>query len=83
MKRIAIIGSGISGLGAAYALQATADITAFRGACRLGGHSNTLRIDHGGEELNVDVGFIVYNGRNYPNLTGLFDAWMLPPSPAI
>ncbi len=74
MKRIAIIGSGISGLGAAYALHATADITLFEARDRLGGHSNTLVIDHGGHEINVDVGFIVYNGLNYPNLTGLFEA---------
>lgn len=74
MKRIAIIGSGISGLGAAYALHGHADITLFEARNRLGGHSHTLIIDHGGESLNVDVGFIVYNGLNYPNLTGLFDA---------
>ncbi|NBC20241.1 MAG: NAD(P)-binding protein [Alphaproteobacteria bacterium] len=74
MKRIAIIGSGISGLGAAYALRNTADVTLYEARGRLGGHSHTLRIDHGGEALDVDVGFIVYNGRNYPNLTGLFDA---------
>ena len=74
MKRIAIIGSGISGLGAAYALRNTADVTLYEARGRLGGHSHTLRIDHGGEALDVDVGFIVYNGRNYPNLTGLFNA---------
>lgn len=74
MKRIAIIGSGISGLGAAYALKDTADVTVFEARNRAGGHAHTVDIDHGGHPLSVDIGFIVYNGQNYPNLTGLFEA---------
>ncbi len=74
MKRIAVVGSGISGLGAAYALRDSADVTLFEARGRLGGHSHTIDFDHHGTQLSVDVGFIVYNGLNYPNLTGLFDA---------
>lgn len=74
MKKIAVIGSGISGLGAAFALKDTADVTVFEARDRAGGHAHTKTIDYDGTELNVDVGFIVYNGRNYPNLTGFFDA---------
>ena len=74
MKRIAIIGSGISGLGAAYALKDTADITVYEANDRAGGHAHTIDIDYEGFEIAVDVGFIVYNALNYPNLIGFFDA---------
>lgn len=74
MKRIAIIGSGISGLGAAYALKDTADITVYEAEDRPGGHAHTMDVDYEGQTIPVDVGFIVYNGLNYPNLIGFFDA---------
>ena len=74
MKKIAIIGSGISGLGAAYALRNTAEITVFEARDRAGGHAHTVSVDYDGEQIDVDVGFIVYNGLNYPNLTGFFEA---------
>lgn len=74
MKRIAIIGSGISGLGAAYALKDTADVSIFEARNRAGGHAHTVEVDYDGVPVSVDVGFIVYNGLNYPNLTGLFNA---------
>lgn len=74
MKRIAIIGSGISGLGAAYALKDTAEITVFEANDRAGGHAHTMDVDYDGAPLSVDVGFIVYNALNYPNLIGFFDA---------
>jgi len=78
MKRIAIIGSGISGLGAAYALKDTADITVFEANDRPGGHAHTMDIDYDGTPISVDVGFIVYNALNYPNLIGFFDALNVP-----
>lgn len=74
MKRIAIIGSGISGLGAAYALKDTADVTVYEQASRAGGHAHTMDIDYDGTRVSVDVGFIVYNALNYPNLIGFFKA---------
>jgi uncharacterized protein len=74
MKRIAIIGAGISGLGAAYALKDTAEVTLFERDARAGGHACTHVFDYSGHETAVDLGFIVYNGLNYPNLIGFFDA---------
>ncbi|MEL8055076.1 MAG: FAD-dependent oxidoreductase [Pseudomonadota bacterium] len=74
MKRIAIIGSGISGLGAAYALKDSADITVYEANERAGGHAHTMDVDYDGTPISVDVGFIVYNALNYPNLIGFFDA---------
>ncbi|MGB3625286.1 MAG: FAD-dependent oxidoreductase [Henriciella sp.] len=73
MTRIAIIGSGISGLGAAYALRSKADVTLFEARDRPGGHAYTVDVDYDGTPVSVDMGFIVYNGLNYPNLTGFFD----------
>lgn len=74
MNRIAIIGSGITGLGAAYALKDTADISVYEAEDRAGGHAHTMTVDYDGEPINVDVGFIVYNALNYPNLIAFFDA---------
>ena len=73
-ERIAIIGSGISGLGAAFALKDVADVSVFEARERAGGHAHTVTVEHLGVQVRVDVGFIVYNGDNYPNLTGLLDA---------
>ena len=73
MKRIAIIGAGISGMGAAYALKDTADVTLYEADDRAGGHAHTMDVDYDGEQIAVDVGFIVYNPLNYPNLIGLFE----------
>ena len=71
--KIAIIGSGISGLGAAYLLNKDHDITLYEKNCYIGGHARTINIDIGGKNVPVDTGFIVFNKRNYPNLTGLFN----------
>lgn len=71
--KIAVIGSGVSGLGAAYALSDVHDVTIFEASDRLGGHANTVSADCGsGEQIDVDTGFIVYNEVNYPNLTAMF-----------
>ena len=66
--RIAIVGAGISGLGAAYLLARAHDVEIFERDPRPGGHANT--ISHDGLEL--DTGFIVFNERNYPKLVRLF-----------
>ena len=71
--RIAVIGSGISGNAAAWALSAHNDVTVYERRDRPGGHSATVDIDYDGEQIAVDTGFIVYNQLNYPNLTALFD----------
>ncbi len=70
--RIAVIGTGITGLGAAYALRHRADLTLYEKAPRLGGHSQTVAVDYDGTAIPVDTGFIVYNEINYPRLTALF-----------
>ncbi len=70
--KVAIVGGGISGLGAAFALNGVHDLRIFEQEPRLGGHANTAVIDYQGREIAVDTGFIVYNDLNYPNLTGLF-----------
>lgn len=66
--RIAVVGSGISGLSAAWLLSMRHDVSLFEADGRLGGHSNT-RDAHG---VPVDTGFIIYNEVTYPNLTALF-----------
>lgn len=71
--KIAIIGSGISGLGAAYLLNKHADITVYEKNRVVGGHSRTLEINYDGTKIPVDTGFIVFNNRNYPHLTKLFE----------
>lgn len=71
--KVAVIGSGISGLSAAWALRDVADVTLFEKRERIGGHSCTIDIDYDGTPVSVDVGFIVYNALNYPNLIALFD----------
>jgi uncharacterized protein len=72
--KIAIVGSGITGMSAAWALRDVHDVTLFEKADRLGGHSNTVSIDYDGTQIDVDTGFIVYNALNYPNLIALFEA---------
>lgn len=71
--RIAVVGSGISGLSAAWLLSRAHDVTLFERGTRAGGHSNTVDIDLPDGRVPVDTGFIVYNEANYPNLTALFD----------
>ncbi len=73
--RIAIIGAGIAGNAAAYALNNAGmghEITIFEAENRIGGHSATVDIDYDGTRISVDTGFIVYNTLNYPHLTALF-----------
>ncbi|MEM7214209.1 MAG: FAD-dependent oxidoreductase [Pseudomonadota bacterium] len=71
--KIAVIGSGIAGSSAAWALSNTHDVTVFEKEQRLGGHSATVDVEHKGETIPVDTGFIVYNELNYPLLTRLFE----------
>jgi len=72
MARIGIVGTGISGLAAAYLLQPHHEIVVYENAARIGGHSRTLEIDYDGERIPVDTGFIVFNEKNYPHLTAMF-----------
>ena len=70
---IAIIGSGISGLSAAYFLADKYRIKLYEKNDYLGGHSNTFMADYDGKKIPVDTGFIVFNHQTYPNLKRFFE----------
>lgn len=72
-KSIAVIGSGIAGLSAAWLLSQRHIVTVFEKQGRIGGHSNTVDAPGADGPQPVDTGFIVYNAVNYPNLVALFD----------
>ncbi|MGC2856662.1 NAD(P)/FAD-dependent oxidoreductase [Novispirillum sp. DQ9] len=72
-QRVAVIGSGISGLAAAWLLARSADVVLYEKDDRLGGHINTVDVVGPAGPLAVDTGFIVFNTATYPNLTALLD----------
>jgi len=76
--RIAIIGSGISGLTAAHHLHPRHEITVFEADNRVGGHAHTVRAELSDGTFDVDTGFIVYNHRNYPVFTRLLSELGVP-----
>ncbi|MBT8201675.1 MAG: FAD-dependent oxidoreductase [Acidimicrobiia bacterium] len=71
--KIAIVGGGIAGLGAAWALNRNHDISLYEANEWLGGHAHTVDIQTPEGTVPVDTGFLVYNERTYPHLTRLFD----------
>ena len=71
-QKIAVIGTGISGSGAAYLLNPHHSITVYEKNPYIGGHSRTVEVNTHEGVIAVDTGFIVFNYRNYPLLTGLF-----------
>ena len=73
MKRIAVIGAGISGLAAAYLLSRRHEVSLFERDNRLGGHTHTIRVAGDRGEIPLDTGFLVHNRQTYPNLVRLFD----------
>lgn len=76
-QKIAVIGAGITGMGAAEALCDTQDVTLFEAEPRLGGHARTVIAGKHGDRP-VDTGFIVFNYANYPRLTALFERLDVP-----
>ena len=77
--RVAVIGSGVAGLVAAWTLRRHAAVTVYEADGRAGGHTRTVTIAEGPDAgLPVDIGFIVMNHRNYPTLTQLFQDWEIP-----
>ncbi len=70
--KIAVIGTGISGMSAAYFLSQKHEVSVFEKEGYVGGHSRTLTFQEDSKEISVDTGFIVFNHKNYPNLLALF-----------
>ena len=71
--KIAVVGTGVSGLVAAHMLHPYHEITVFESDTRIGGHANTVDVEVDGRSVAVDTGFIVYNDRNYPGFRALLD----------
>ncbi len=81
-RSIAVIGSGIAGLSAAWLLHRRHRVTVFERSSRIGGHANTVFVPMKGQRYPVDTGFMVYNELNYPNLVALFDCLGAPTQPS-
>ena len=71
--KIAVVGSGISGLSAAYYLSKKHHVDLFEKEDRFGGHSHTIDLSFGTKKIPVDIGFIVFNYATYPNLINFFE----------
>ncbi|MFE6038315.1 NAD(P)/FAD-dependent oxidoreductase [Streptomyces sp. NPDC056452] len=71
--RVAVVGAGVAGISAAYALRERARITLFEANDRLGGHANTVEVQDDGRTLGIDSGFAVFNPRDYPNLCAFLE----------
>ena len=76
--KVAVVGTGISGLSAAWLLSQRHDVTVYEQAERIGGHSNTVVASVGADKIPVDTGFIVFNRQAYPNLTAMFQHLGVP-----
>eukprot|EP01034_Spumella_vulgaris_P028201 gene28201-35018_t len=84
--KLAIVGSGISGLAVAHTLKGQADITVFEAGHYFGGHTHTVDItlptSQGPVTHGVDTGFLVFNERTYPNLIQLFEDLQVETAPS-
>jgi uncharacterized protein len=77
-RKIAVVGTGVSGLSAAWLLSQRHDVTVYERAERIGGHANTILASVHGRRIPVDIGFMVFNRKTYPNLTALFERLRVP-----
>lgn len=77
-SRIAIIGTGISGMASAYFLHQDHEVTIFEKNKYIGGHTNTVFVKEGKKSIPIDTGFMVFNPLNYPNLIKLFEELKVP-----
>ena len=82
MKRVAVVGSGIAGLGAARRISSSACVTLFEASDWFGGHAHTVDVTLGGKTHGVDTGFLVFNERTYPQLIALFAGLGVATAPA-
>lgn len=71
--KIAVVGSGIAGISAAWLLSQRHEVDVFEAEPQLGGHTKTIDVSAGGLTFPVDTGFMVFNRRTYPNLTRFFE----------
>ncbi|MBB5203009.1 putative NAD/FAD-binding protein [Inhella inkyongensis] len=77
-RRVAVVGAGITGLGAAWALRHRCEVSLFEADARLGGHAHTVDLELDGVRHGVDTGFLVFNERTYPLLIELFRQLEVP-----
>ena len=82
MRRVAVVGSGISGLAAAWHLAREAQVTLFEAGSYFGGHTHTVDIRLEGVRHGVDTGFLVFNHRTYPKLVRLFEQLQVETAPS-
>jgi predicted NAD/FAD-binding protein len=80
--RIAVIGSGISGMLAAHRLSRDHEVEVYEAGDHAGGHTHTVDVEHDGRDYAVDTGFIVYNDWTYPNFVKLIDELAVPWQPS-
>lgn len=78
MEKIAIIGTGIAGMGCGHFLHQKYDLTFFEELNYVGGHTNTVTVDENGKPVYIDTGFMVFNYQTYPNLCALFEEIKAP-----
>ncbi|MCC5814442.1 MAG: FAD-dependent oxidoreductase [Leptospira sp.] len=78
MKKLAVVGTGISGMSIAYFLSHDYEVEVFESGDYVGGHTNTVDVDEDGKLIPIDTGFIVFNHHTYPNLCKLFDKLKVP-----
>ncbi len=78
---LAIVGTGIAGLGCAHFLHARFDLTLFESNEYIGGHTNTVTVSESGRQVPIDTGFMVFNQVTYPNLVRLFRELKVPTKP--
>src|SRR5882724_5630383 len=76
--KVAVVGAGVAGLGAAWSLSRHHDVVVYERESRFGGHSCTVDVPSPNGRRPVDVGFMVHNERNYPNLVALFEHLGVP-----
>ena len=78
MEKVAIIGTGVAGMGCGHFLHQKYDLTFFEELDYIGGHTNTVTVEENGHPVYIDTGFMVFNYATYPNLCALFEEIKAP-----